>query len=53
VTRTPIAVERNVPSTPVQIVYPSGRHVSPKLKAFIDHLQQRMTVPPWEVGPLP
>jgi len=43
----------NVPSTPVHIVYPSGRHLSPKLKAFIDHLQQRMTVPPWEVGPLP
>jgi DNA-binding transcriptional LysR family regulator len=43
----------NVPSTPVHIVYPSGRHLSPKLKAFIDHLQQRMTPPPWEVGPLP
>lgn len=43
----------NAPSTPVQVVYPSTRHLSPKVKSFIDHLQQRMTRPPWELGPAP
>jgi DNA-binding transcriptional LysR family regulator len=41
------------PSTPVHVVYPSARHVSPKVKSFIDHLQERMTPPPWELGPVP
>ncbi|HET6582214.1 MAG TPA: LysR family transcriptional regulator [Nannocystaceae bacterium] len=41
------------PSTPVHVVYPSTRHMSPKVKSFVDHLQQRMTPPPWELGPLP
>lgn len=43
----------NVPSTPVQVVYPSIRHVSPKVKSFVDHLYERMTPPPWELGPMP
>jgi DNA-binding transcriptional LysR family regulator len=43
----------NVPSTPVHVVYPSTRHVSPKVKTFIDHLQERMTPSPWELGPMP
>jgi DNA-binding transcriptional LysR family regulator len=42
-----------VPATPVHVVYPSTRHLSPKVKSFVDHLQQRMTPPPWELGPLP
>ena len=41
------------PPTPVQVVYPSTRHLSPKVKTFIDHLQERMTPPPWELGPMP
>jgi DNA-binding transcriptional LysR family regulator len=41
------------PSTPIHAVYPTARHVSPKLKAFVDHLQQGMTPPPWELGPVP
>jgi DNA-binding transcriptional LysR family regulator len=41
------------PVTPVHVVYPSTRHVSPKLKSFIDHLQGRMAPPPWELGPMP
>src|SRR6266404_3386194 len=36
----------NVPATPVHVVYPSTRHISPKVKTFVDHLQQRMTPPP-------
>jgi DNA-binding transcriptional LysR family regulator len=43
----------NVPATPVHVVYPSTRHLSPKVKTFVDHLQERMTPPPWELGPMP
>jgi DNA-binding transcriptional LysR family regulator len=43
----------NAPSTPVHAVYPSTRHLSPKVKSFVDHLQERMTPPPWELGPVP
>ena len=45
--------EWSIPSTPVHVVYPSTRHLSPKVKSFVDHLHQRMTPPPWELGPLP
>jgi DNA-binding transcriptional LysR family regulator len=41
------------PSTPVHIVYPTIRHLSPKVKTFVDHLHERMTPPPWELGPTP
>jgi DNA-binding transcriptional LysR family regulator len=41
------------PPTPIHIVYPSTRHLSPKVKSFIDLLQERMTPPPWELGPMP
>jgi DNA-binding transcriptional LysR family regulator len=43
----------DAPSTPVHVVYPSARHLSPKVKSFVDHLHERMTPPPWELGPLP
>ena len=45
--------EWDAPATPVQVVYPSTRHLSPKVKSFVDHLQERMTPPPWELGPVP
>jgi DNA-binding transcriptional LysR family regulator len=41
------------PATPVNVVYPSTRHLSAKVKSFIDHLQASMTPPPWELGPPP
>jgi DNA-binding transcriptional LysR family regulator len=41
------------PSVPVHVVYPSARHISPKVKTFVEHLQQRTTPPPWEIGPMP
>ncbi len=41
------------PSTPVHVVYPTRRQLSPKVKAFVDHLEAHMTPPPWELGPLP
>jgi DNA-binding transcriptional LysR family regulator len=43
----------SAPSIPVHAVYPSTRHLSPKVKTFLDHLQARMTPPPWELGPAP
>jgi len=43
----------SIPETSVHVVYPSTRHVSPKVKTFIEHLQTGMTPPPWEVGPMP
>jgi DNA-binding transcriptional LysR family regulator len=32
----------NAPSVPLQAVYPSTRHLSPKVKTFVEHLQGRM-----------
>ncbi|HEY0482632.1 MAG TPA: LysR family transcriptional regulator [Kofleriaceae bacterium] len=43
----------DAPTAPIHIVYPSTRHVSPAVKSFIDHLQQHMMPPPWELGPMP
>jgi DNA-binding transcriptional LysR family regulator len=39
-----------IPSTPMHVVYPTARHVTPKVKAFVEHLQQHMTPPPWELA---
>ncbi len=49
----PVLRDWIVPETPVSIVYPSTRHLSPKVKTFIDFLLERMTPPPWELGPKP
>jgi DNA-binding transcriptional LysR family regulator len=38
---------------PLHAVYPSTRHLSPKVKALLDHLREHMTPPPWERGPVP
>jgi DNA-binding transcriptional LysR family regulator len=45
--------EWSAPSVPIHVVYPSTRHISPKVKTFVEHLQSRMTSPPWELGPVP
>ena len=39
----------NPPSTPVHVVYPSSRHLSPLVKTFVDHLLERMPPPAWEL----
>jgi DNA-binding transcriptional LysR family regulator len=36
---------------PLQAVYPSGRHLSAKMTAFLDHLSASFSPPPWEVLP--
>ncbi|HUH00718.1 MAG TPA: LysR substrate-binding domain-containing protein, partial [Kofleriaceae bacterium] len=41
------------PAIPLHAVYPSTRHLSPKVRAFLDHLTEQMTPPPWERGPPP
>ncbi|MGH7283137.1 MAG: LysR substrate-binding domain-containing protein, partial [Polyangiaceae bacterium] len=43
----------SAPVVPVSVVYPSTRHLSAKVRTFLDHLQSRMTPPPWELGPAP
>jgi DNA-binding transcriptional LysR family regulator len=43
----------NAPSIPIHAVYPSTRHVSPKVKTFVEHFQAHLTPPPWELGPVP
>ena len=48
-----VLADWNAPSTPVHVVYPSTRHLSPKVKTFVEHLHERMTPPPWELDPLP
>lgn len=37
------------PLTPIHAVYPSTRHLSPKVKTFVDHVQAAMTPPIWEL----
>lgn len=41
------------PAIPLYAVYPSTRHLSPKVKTFLDHLQAELTPLPWERGPHP
>lgn len=33
------------PATPIHVVYPSTRHLSPTVRSFIDHLQERLAPP--------
>ncbi len=39
------------PARPIQAVYPSTRHLSPKVRVFVDHLASSTDKLPWE--PLP
>jgi DNA-binding transcriptional LysR family regulator len=39
----------NAPATPVHAVYPTARHLSAKVKSFVEYLQQRMTPSPWAI----
>jgi DNA-binding transcriptional LysR family regulator len=36
------------PDVPVHAVYPTRRHLSPKVKALLDHLAEHLNPPPWE-----
>lgn len=41
------------PPIVIHAVYPSTRHLSPKVKTFVDHLRDKFNPPPWELGPAP
>jgi DNA-binding transcriptional LysR family regulator len=46
--RLQIAIEGwALPGTGIHAVYPSPRHLSAKVKTFIDFLQEKLTPPPW------
>jgi DNA-binding transcriptional LysR family regulator len=36
------------PEIPLHVVYPTVRHLSPKVKAFLEHVREQMSPPPWE-----
>ena len=36
------------PPTPLSLLFPSARHLSPKVKSFVDFLSARFTPPPWD-----
>lgn len=38
------------PPEPIRVVYPSKRHMSPKIRCFIDELVGHWQPPPWEIG---
>ena len=40
------------PDMPTFAVYPSTRHLSPKVKVFLDLLQERLPLPPWNPYPV-
>jgi DNA-binding transcriptional LysR family regulator len=40
--------EWSAPATPIHILYPSTRHLSPKVTSFVEHLQQHTTSIPWQ-----
>ena len=36
-------------TVPINAIYPTRRHLSPKVRAFVDFLVEKFTpVPPWE-----
>lgn len=37
-----------LPSTPVHVVYPTSRHLSPNVKSFVEHLQKHIANAPWQ-----
>ena len=48
----PVLGEFIDPPEPIRIVYPSKRHMSPKIRCFIDELVGLWSPPPWEAGSL-
>jgi DNA-binding transcriptional LysR family regulator len=47
----PVLAEFGAPALPIRIVYPTRRHLSPKVRVFIDMLTQSWgEIAPWERG---
>lgn len=45
-----VLADWDAPGQPIHALYPSGRHLSSKVKAMLDHLQQMATAP-WTPAP--
>jgi DNA-binding transcriptional LysR family regulator len=46
----PLLAQFAPPRTPIAAVYPSRRHLSPKVRSFVDFLADRYTLaPPWSL----
>lgn len=45
----PVLEDYPLQATPVSIIYPSSRNLSPKVRAFIDFLVARVDPPPWDM----
>jgi DNA-binding transcriptional LysR family regulator len=43
-----VLLEWSAPAFPIHAVYPSTRHLSPKVRAFVDHLVTTQEPHPWE-----
>ncbi len=39
--------EFQLPESPIHVIYPSARHLSPKVRAFVEFLKGRCSPPPW------
>ncbi len=39
------------PEAPLHVLYPSNRHLAPKVRVFIDALKLAFAEPPWRVRP--
>ena len=37
-----------LPESPIHVIYPSARHLSPKVRAFVAFLKTRFSPPPWQ-----
>jgi DNA-binding transcriptional LysR family regulator len=46
----PVMPRYPVPTHELYAVYPSSRHPTPKLRAFVDFLAEQFTDEPWERG---
>lgn len=46
----PVLEDFPLQETPLSIIYPSSRNLSPKVRAFIDFLVARLDPPPWDLS---
>jgi DNA-binding transcriptional LysR family regulator len=46
----PVLEDFPLQATPLSIIYPSSRNLSPKVRALIDFLVDRLDPPPWELS---
>jgi DNA-binding transcriptional LysR family regulator len=47
----PLLLAFQPPASQIQLVYPSRRHLSAKVRAFADFLRERFATPEWALEP--